>query len=165
MHRLIVVLLLLAACAAPVPPTRPYRDIAKPIYSSAVLQTGRLEGRWVQVAAFGPADGGCKPGGAEFSPGPGGLQATLRLCLGGSDVQSSGPLTPAGPGRFAVNGFAGPWWVLWADADLRTLVVGTPSGSFGFILNRDGALPADRLAAAREILDWNGYDLGQLRVW
>jgi apolipoprotein D and lipocalin family protein len=54
--------------------------------------------------------------------------------------------------------------VLWADADYRTLVIGTPDGSFGFILNR-GGFPADRLKAAREILAWNGYDLTQLVVY
>ena len=55
------------------------------------------------------------------------------------------------------------WWVLWVDADLRTLVLGTPDGSFGVILNRDARLPADRRTAARDILRWNGYDLSLLR--
>jgi apolipoprotein D and lipocalin family protein len=55
------------------------------------------------------------------------------------------------------------WWVLWVDADYRTLVVGTPSGSFGIILNRTADLPPDRLAAARDVLAWNGYDLTRLR--
>ena len=54
--------------------------------------------------------------------------------------------------------------MLWADADYRTLVIGTPNGRLGFILNR-GAISADRLVAAWEILDWNGYDLRQLRVY
>ena len=49
--------------------------------------------------------------------------------------------------------------------NLRTLVIGTPSGEMGFILNRDGRLPADRLAAAREILEWNGYDLERLQTF
>ena len=48
---------------------------------------------------------------------------------------------------------------------MRTLVIGTPSGEMGFILNRDGRLPADRLAAAREILEWNGYDLERLQTF
>ncbi|MFN6978455.1 MAG: lipocalin, partial [Gemmobacter sp.] len=66
------------------------------------------------------------------------------------------------PGRLAVAGEAAPWWVLWLDADARTAVIGTPGGSFGLILDR-GAIPADRLAAARDVLAWNGYDLGRLR--
>jgi apolipoprotein D and lipocalin family protein len=32
------------------------------------------------------------------------------------------------------------------------------------ILNRSGDLPADRLKAAREVLEWNGYDLGRMRA-
>ena len=37
-------------------------------------------------------------------------------------------------GRFALDGLDEPLWVLWADADMRTLVIGTPSGRLGFIL-------------------------------
>jgi apolipoprotein D and lipocalin family protein len=55
------------------------------------------------------------------------------------------------------------WWLLWVDADLRTLVIGTPAGQFGMILNRDPVLPPDRAAAARDILAWAGYDLRRLR--
>ena len=48
-------------------------------------------------------------------------------------------------------------WVLWADADYRTLVIGTPSGRFGFVLNREAVLPPDRLLAVQDILRFNGY--------
>ena len=77
----------------------------------------------------------------------------------GADHRAGAPaLVGADP-----EGIGAEWWVLWVDADYRTLAVGTPDGRFGFILNRDGALPPDRLAAAREILEWNGYDLARLR--
>lgn len=133
------------------------------MYSNAVLDPSRLVGRWVQVADFATASNACKPGGVEISRAQG-LQVAYRLCLSGAQVQGAGVMQPDGPGRFVVPGQPGPWWVLWADADYRTLVIGTPNGRLGFILNRDGALPADRLAAAREILDWNGYDLTRLRM-
>lgn len=68
------------------------------------------------------------------------------------------------PGRFDLQGI-GPLWVLWADADNRTVVLGTPSGAYGFILNRDPSLPSDRLNAARDILAFNGYDVGKLDVY
>ncbi len=128
------------------------------IYSSAVLDTSRLAGRWQQVAGFGP-EGACKPGGVEISPGG---QALWRLCLSGAEVKGNAPMKPTGPGRFDVGGQE--WWVLWADGDYRTLVIGTPSGRFGFILNR-GRISSDRLVAAKEILDWNGYDLSRLQVY
>ena len=79
------------------------------------------------------------------------------------------PGTATGPGRLTPAKAASPlnreWWVLWADVDLRTLVIGTPDGSFGFILNRGGPLPPDRLTAARDILDWNGYDVARLTTF
>jgi len=54
--------------------------------------------------------------------------------------------------------------VLWVDEGYRTAVVGAPNGRSGWILNRDPQIPADRLAAAREILDFNGYDLSRLET-
>lgn len=156
--------LLLAACVAA--PTTVmvgrYRPAEAAIYSSAVLEPARLAGRWQQVAGFGAT--GCPPGVVEISRADNGLQISYRLCQAGGLAQGQGVMQPDGPGRFGVPGQPGPWWVLWADGDYRTLVIGTPNGRLGFILNR-GAISADRLVAAREILDWNGYDLRQLRVY
>lgn len=163
MYRLIA-LVLLAGCVAKAPATvTGFRNPAKQIYSNAVLENDKLVGRWVQVAEFAPQDApACKPGGAEIGRGANGLTVAARLCLGGAAVAFSGPLAVAGPGRFTPPG-GEVWWVLWADVGYRTLVIGTPSGQFGFILNRGGDLPADRMRAAREVLDWNGYDLARLR--
>lgn len=133
------------------------------MYSSAVLQPARLTGRWRQAGDLAPRGAGtCKPGGAEIAQGSAGLKIAGRLCLAGKSTALSGTLTPAGPGRFDLAGQPA-WWVLWADDGYRTLVVGTPSGAFGFILNRGHDLPSDRQKAAREVLDWNGYDLARLR--
>ena len=73
-------------------------------------------------------------------------------------------MQPVGPGRFQVPGQPAPWWVLWADVDYRTLVIGSPDGRVGFMINR-GGFPADRIIAAREILDFNGYDLKRLVIY
>ena len=162
MHRLtLLACLALMACAAPaVAPQGGYRPAKAPIYSSVQLDPARLAGDWRQVAGFGA--GNCAPGGVTIS-GQGALQASYRLCLSGKDWTGGGAMQPAGPGRFVVAGRA--WWVLWADADYRTLAIGTPDGSFGFILDRTGAISPDRLKAAREILEWNGYDLSRLTVY
>jgi apolipoprotein D and lipocalin family protein len=53
--------------------------------------------------------------------------------------------------------------VLWVDEGYRTAVVGAPNGRVGWILNRDPDIPEDRLIAAREVLDFNGYDVSQLQ--
>jgi apolipoprotein D and lipocalin family protein len=165
-YRLIAVLLALAACAPTVPPVSVgrYRSPDAPMYSNAVLDPSRLVGSWVQVADFAAKSGACVPGGVEITRAAKGLAVAYQLCLSGNLVQGAGAMQPDGPGRFVVPGQPGPWWVLWADADYRTLVIGTPNGRLGFILNRDGALPPDRLVAAREILDWNGYDLRRLQM-
>jgi apolipoprotein D and lipocalin family protein len=161
---------LLAACAAPAPPSAGYRDPAKGIYSNAVFQPERLAGRWVQVAEFAPGSApACAASGMGITPqSPTRLAVQADLCLGGKPMRYNGEAEVTGPGRVTLlgadpAGLGAEWWVLWVDDGYRTLVVGTPSGQFGMILNRDAALPPDRLAAAREILDWNGYDLSRLR--
>lgn len=163
MYRLIA-LLLLAGCVAKTPaPITGYRDPATQIYSNAVLENDKLVGRWVQVAEFAPRDAApCRKGGAEITRGATGLTVSAQLCLGGKVSTFSGPLAVAGPGRFTPPQ-GEVWWILWADVGYRTLVIGTPSGRFGFILNRGGDLPGDRKKAAQELLDWNGYDLARLR--
>jgi apolipoprotein D and lipocalin family protein len=164
MYRLMLILLLAGCAAAPkTVAVGRFRAPDAPMYSSAVLEAGRLVGDWRQVAAFGPA-GGCAPGGAVIAKAGAGLQVSYRLCQSGALAQGAGAMQPDGPGRFVVPGQPGPWWVLWADADYRTLVIGTPNGRLGFILNR-GGFPADRAVAAKEILDWNGYDLRQLQIY
>lgn len=160
----LMLLLLLAGCAAnTAAPIAGFRDPSAQIYSNAVLENARLVGRWAQVAEFAAAGAAeCKFGGAEIAQTPKGLTVKARLCLNGVPTPFNGALRATGPGRFAAPS-GEPWWVIWADSGYRTAVIGTPSGRFGFILNRDGALPADRLQAAREVLDWNGYTLARLR--
>lgn len=174
MHRLIrAALLLLAACsAAPPPQTGGFRNPGAGIYSNAVFRPERLAGNWYQVADFA-ADGApaCASGRLGVTPqGDGLLGIDANLCLGGHPASFRGQARISGPGRLALigaepGGLGAEWWVLWVDDGYRTLAIGTPSGDFGMILNREPALPADRMAAAREILAWNGYDLSRLRAF
>jgi apolipoprotein D and lipocalin family protein len=148
----------LAGCAPrPASPlASTYRPSSAPIWSNAQFDPAQLVGSWRQSAGFATSKGGCSPGGADIAGRAGALTLSARLCLSGQDVRLSGPLQSIGPGRFRAGGQE--WWVIWVDTDYRTLAIGTPSGAFGFILNRGGALPPDRLSAAREIFDFNGYD-------
>ena len=156
MRRLTLALVLaLAACAAP-PPVAAFRKPGAPIWSSAAFTPARIAGDWQQAAVFASGKGaGCAPGRLRVDPGPAGLTVSGRLCLDGQQVALSGPLRPVGPGRLAVAGME-DWWVIWVDADYRTLAVATPSGRFGFVLDR-GKIGPDRLKAAGEIFDFNGY--------
>lgn len=159
---MILSLALLVAACAPGGREGNFRDPRAPIYSSAVLDPGRLGGSWTQVAAFGPA-GGCAPGGVAVMPAGGAVDLQGALCLSGRSVDLRGPATITGPGRITPAG--GPeWWVLWVDGDYRTMAIGTPSGEIGFVLDRGPTLPADRLAAVREVFAFNGYDPAGLQV-
>lgn len=171
MRGLIAALCAVVAACTPktVTNTGVYRDAAAPIYSIAAFDQNRLAGRWDQVAAFAPeAKVGCRPGGAEFARKADALHLTYRLCLSGRNMAGSGIIAATGPGRFAIAGKDGvnqDWWVLWVDEGYRTVVIGSPSGAFGFILNQGKSLPADRLQAAREVLDFNGYNVETLVVY
>ena len=162
MPRLIPALLLLAACGGPEPAASPLRDAAKPMYSTASFNAGKLIGNWSQVGEVTRSPG-CGPGVMSVTPTETELVIDWQLCLDGALRSGHGNLKPAGPGRFDVPGSDLPWWVLWSDADGRTLVLGTPSGAFGIVLDR-GKIPADRAKAAADILAWNGYDMGLLHL-
>jgi apolipoprotein D and lipocalin family protein len=156
-----LILGVMASCAK-APVGQSFRPPDKAIYSNASFDLSRLRGSWQQVAGFAD-EAGCNGGVATFAEdAAGGVMGEAQLCVAGQMRGWSGPVTRVGPGRFTI-GAGEPWWVLWDDADNRTLVIGTPSGAFGFVLDRSGDLPRDRMVAAREILDFNGYDLSRLR--
>ncbi len=171
MPRLILTaaLLALAACAPDPSGEASFRRAGTDIWSNAVTAPVALAGTWRQVATFAEGQGaGCAPGFVTFTPQGGALMAEGRLCLNGAQASVRGPMALTGPGRLRPAGrvqdpLGQEWWLLWIDVDVRTVVIGTPSGDFGFILNRDARLPADRATAARDILDWNGYDTARLR--
>ncbi len=150
----------LTACTTE-PRVAGYRDSATQISSAALWNPARMQGDWVSVAAF-PA--------ALWQPGTRigfDLAATEgRMMIETADGPRALPITPAGPGRFrrSDGGEAPPFWVLWVDESYRTAVIGTPNGAFGFVLNRDAAIPTDRMEAARQVLEFNGYDLARLQV-
>ncbi len=74
----------------------------------------------------------------------------------------------SGPGRWAGSSFEDPvapdtfFWVHWMDFDRRTVALGDPDGRFVAILDRSATGGGDRIAAAREILDWYGYDTAKI---
>jgi apolipoprotein D and lipocalin family protein len=147
-------LLLLAACAAKPPVSTAFRAADAPIWSAAAFQPSQAAGTWQQVADFRADGADCGEGAIKITPEAGGLRLNGSLCLAGVARDVSALALPSGPGRLSVAGEE--WWILWVDTGYRTMAIGTPSGRFGFILDR-GAIPGDRLTAAREIFDFNGY--------
>lgn len=149
MKRLILCLLL-TACAkvAPVVPLLSYRDTAAPIGSTTRGGPYDMAGNWLVQAAY--------PGG-PFGAGDG---VVLDFAADGTGVLNGVPLQVSLPNRWWIGGT--DYWVLWVDDDFRTAVIGSPTGAFGWIMDRPGAASVDRTRAAREILEFSGYDLGRL---
>ena len=157
--------LTLAACTG-----GSYRDTGVAITSMAVFDPARYAGLWYEVASFPtPFQAGCTNTTAEYAPAGASLLTVRNACLkDGTRTVIEGTARLNGPGRLKVrlNGVpvAADYWVLWVDEGYRTAVVGVPSGRAGWILNRDPRIPPDRLQAAREVLQFNGYDLRELRM-
>ena len=150
--RRLILCLILAACAKPAPPPAPvisFRDAAQPIGSTTRGGPYDMAGNWQVQAAY--------PGGL-FAAGDGVL---LDFRADGSGVLNGLPLQVIRPNRWVAGGVE--YWVLWVDDDFRTAVIGTPTGAFGWIMDRPGAASVDRTRAARDILEFSGYDLSRLK--
>ncbi|MEC7764101.1 MAG: lipocalin [Pseudomonadota bacterium] len=144
----LAVLLALAACAP--------RPAEGPRMTSVVgYDAARFMGQWVEVATVGraPAAGTWSIHDREG--------ATFFAGLPGAENVVS--FIDRGNGRLDFADRTGTLYVLWADADDRTVVLGRPDHSFGVILNKGAGISPDRLAAARDVMEWNGYDLGTLQ--
>ncbi len=140
----VVALFALAACNAGQGTVGPavYRAADAPISSQVDVTPARLAGDW--HVRLGPVLG----------PVAAGDRLRLR------------DLRATGPGRFETS--QGPLagqtlWVLWLDADNRTAALGSPDGRIALILDRAPSGGADRIAAARDIMQWQGYDLSRLK--
>lgn len=157
-------LALLASCAGP--RQSGFRDAAQPIASAAMFEPERFAGQWHVVARYPRvADQPCA--GEVMNYGEGAMRWQCLSADGALLREWAGPALPQNyPGRFttALGDDFGlrNLWVLWVDFDYRTAVIGTPDGEAGYIVNRDPLIPPDRMTAAREMLDFNGYDVTQL---
>ena len=159
-------LLALSACAVfPI-----YRDTDVPMSSMARFDPERYAGLWYEVASFPvPFQSGCRNTTAAYALEDTGTITVQNMCDtedGAEDIRGTAEVS--GPGRLTVRlqgvPVAADYWVLWVDDGYRTAVVGTPSGRAGWILNREPKIPADRLQAAMQVLEFNGYDLSQIRT-
>ncbi len=159
MRRALVALIVLAGCGreVPVPPAPSFREAGTLIGSTTRGGPGDMAGEWIVDEAF--------PGAPYAGPGtrvtisPGTDMNTLwTFEAGGQSVEVAAVQTA--PGRYV--GATAAFWVVWTDDDFRTAVIGTPDGSFGWIMDRPGEASPDRTRAAREMLDFSGYDTARL---
>ncbi|WP_164738086.1 lipocalin family protein [Frigidibacter oleivorans] len=170
MRRALLALLLLAACAGPAD-RQGYRDPRATIASAALFDPARFAGDWFVLADFPAGTAACGVTRESWrSVGPGRFTVTGTACGPRGAIRFDGRATVTGPGRIDLAAPAraelegAPVWVLWVDADYRVAVLGTPSGRFGTILGRSPERRGDLFAAAREVLDFNGYTTDRLRL-
>ncbi|WP_300029045.1 lipocalin family protein [uncultured Roseobacter sp.] len=154
---------LLAGCAtAPAPG---FRDAGVPITATTRFTPVAFSGRWHVIEAYPSAlFPGCAGQTWEAATAEAPARLTVRC---GAAVALDVPLAvnPRGvlqAGSSDLNRADRALWVMWMDEDARTAVIGTPGGEMGWIVNRTPDLRGDRLAAAREIMDFNGYNLAAL---
>lgn len=160
----LMMLALIAACTAAPPQMQGFRDTGAPFASTSRFETERFVGEWVRVAAF-------------VAPGQG-LEVERHLYRRATTGQIIADVTGAdgvtrrqiydltAPGRLRLQGQstqAEELWLIWVDEGFRTAVLGTPSGSQAFVLDRSATPAPDRMRAAGEILDWYGYDMTRLQ--
>lgn len=165
-----IALVLLAACAAPAG-RQGYRDPDATIASAALFDPARFAGDWFVLADFPAGTAACGITRESWrTVAPGRFAVSGTACGPRGAIRFDGHATVTGPGRIDLASPAradlegAPVWVLWVDADYRVAVLGTPSGRFGTILARHPQARGDLFAAAREVLDFNGYDVARLRM-
>ena len=165
MRRLFIILVLAGCTAAP--STR-FRDSTVTIASAAAFDPVRFVGRWYEIARYLTSlEAGCRDTTADYRARADGSLMVVKTCeRGGVQWRIEGIAEVTGPGRMTVRfdnvRETASYWVLWVAEDYRTAVVGVPSGAGGWILHRDRGIPRDRLDAARQVLDFNGFDLSLL---
>ena len=167
MRRALLIALLLAGCTSvgPEEPPMPqisYRDSSVAISSSTRFDPQRFAGTWTRLASFNPEYDGAACKEIRFTPMPDGRMAVAGCQPSQGRAAGTVLYTLAPFSRLEAEG-AEPIWILWVAEDFGTAVLGTPSGSFGWILNRGDGIRPDRFRAARELLDFNGYDTARLR--
>ena len=141
--------LLVAGCTTPADDlVLPVRNPTAPVASQADVTIDRLAGRWRVVEAY-----------------PDQAPRIVIIGEGAVRLDTNDPVSAGliGPGRLQVGDAV--WWVHWLDVDNRTAAIGDPDGDFVWIMDRTPASSPDRLAAARDVLGWYGYDLTRIEVF
>lgn len=141
-----------------------HRDTSRAISSTTRFEADRFAGKWVIRGEF--THPGEKPlfGAVTFERGADGIVGLrVKNKVGGQERYAA---RMKSRGRIIVGTppYGTEYWVLWIDADYRTAAVGTPSGSFGWIIDRKASGGEDRIKAAADIMRFNGYNISRLQT-
>lgn len=160
---------LISACAAPEAPGPGYRDTQVPLTYTTRSDANRLAGDWYLRAHYPGDEGLRRVSYLRARDGQEAFRLVSRSCAengGCTDIAALWRAEPLGPNRWRLadpqGGKDRDLWVIWVDEGYRTAAIGAPDGGYGWVLDRRETGGTDRITAAREILDFNGYDTGAM---
>ncbi|WP_415919978.1 lipocalin [Tateyamaria sp. SN6-1] len=172
-HRFgICAVLILAGCGADAPVsgdvTIPVRNPTAPIGVTSRYDDARFAGLWHVRGAY-PRDADLVT--VERVPEGPAWAFVMRACDAQGACQSLRTTWPARgdqPGADVVADPAGgpvrrPV-VVWVDEGFRTAAVGDAEGRFAWVLDRAPQGGADRIRAARQVLEFSGFDLRDMQM-
>ena len=144
--------LVLAGCnTTPDPEVRiGLRNPTVTLAGSTRFDAARFTGDWQTLACLGTCAAQ-----VPVSLGPDGV-ISVTTAAGQTAFRQTGP------GILRAVGGADILVVMWIDEGYRTAVVGDANGRWAAIMDRGRGAP-DRLRAATEVLDFNGWDVTRLR--
>jgi apolipoprotein D and lipocalin family protein len=134
-----------------------YRDTDVAMGASSRFDAEAFAGEWMLAASFTPVR--LEPVRVTYAPEVRQIRVAsdeAPQIAGVYRERMPGELVPVAEDRERLI-------VMWVDEDYDTAAVGTMSGTFGAVLDRDGVLPVDRARAARDILAFYGWDVANLK--
>lgn len=148
-----VALVVLAACAKgpQIGETGPLRNPTAIIGGTLRFDAAKFAGNWITVSCIGP----CAPS-ERYQAATDGVY--LRTVAGRTE-----DYVVSAPGVLRRRGSSERLVVMWVDTGFRTAAIGDADGRWAAIVDRGDTPGPDRIAAATEILDFNGWDTTRLR--
>ena len=164
---------ILTACA--IGPS--FRDTAVPIATARQVDLNRYQGLWYEIARFPVSfEEGCVGVTAEYTVLPDGDVRVVNTCREGSltaparTSEAIAEAVDASNARLKVDFVpyipftAGDYWILDIDEGYRTVVVGNPDGTAGWVLAREPQIGEARLQRGYDVLRRAGYDLSRITL-
>jgi apolipoprotein D and lipocalin family protein len=128
-----------------------FRNPTAPLGGTLRFDAARFAGQWETIACIGT----CARQ-VIYSTASGGVLTRIT-------PKKAAGYTVSAPGVLRQNGGSDTLVVMWIDAGFRTAVIGDAGGQWAAILDRRRPAGVDRVTAATEILDFNGWDTGKLK--
>ncbi|MFK7835398.1 MAG: lipocalin [Sulfitobacter sp.] len=145
-------LLALAGCSSQVVPVAEIglRNPTATLAGTTRFNVGDFAGEWVTVRCLG-----------QCAPSVRYVVATDGVFVRETSTART-PYTQSAPGILREMGGDGILVVMWVDEGFRTAAVGDADGRWAAILDRRATSSPDRIRAAEEILDFNGWDVSRI---